>query len=498
MWTAWPLEPKELPPRGILNQTELEDEEFTSRNPAKIMPSTDLEEEMTALILRFAKQRFDKSMKTAESDVPLQSVETAPNQMQGEASDLESVSIPSSPPMTPNQMDIDNMPSSPPPEAANVGSNSEWETDDMHEMEAEFIADDDKARELLRPSVRHFISKLDEILLVLQNSRLSCVPSKAFDPEPFDGDADDEGASKPRRQREKKRPANIKLDDSQTTADVEMSDAAPASNEDEQFEAWLTGNDQKKESEEDWTEESEEDAPNFNEVQRKWRLRDWSDIIGAASLADLPPKVLRRTAQRCANLFGQSMVLNRLPETSAAKGMLVDSLTIKPQRPSVLIESSDTDNEPGGVTLQQRLIVSGQTSRQVSRQASRQPSESSAEGRARTPSSRRSSIPEHSMGLWLCPVPSCPRSTQRFDRKRNLKRHIRVVHPDIDESASEVDSGDEMQGAVHVDGFLRPINPGKGWRGRDVNPRKRARSSSSTPATPARADGFSSGESEEL
>lgn len=497
MWTAWPLEPKELPPRGILNQTELEDEEFTSRNPAKVMPSTDLEEEMTALILRFAKQRFDKSMKAAGSDVPLQSVETGPSQLKHDASDLESVSMPSSPPMTPTQMEVDSISSSPPAGAANVASNSEWETDDTDGMEAEFIADDDKARELLRPSVRHFISKLDEILIVLQNARLSCVPSKAFATEPFDNDADDEGAAKPRRQREKKkRPIKVKQEDSQTTADVEMPDLTPTGDADAQFEAWLAGADQKKESEEDWTEESEEDAPNFDEIQRKWRLRDWSDIVGAASLADLPPKVLKRTAQRCANLFGQSMVLNRLPETSAAKGMLFDTLTINPQRPSALVEdSSDTDNEPGGVTLRQRLIASSQTSRQVSRQAS----ESSAEGgRARTPGSRRSSMSEHSMGLFLCPVPSCPRSTQRFDRKRNLKRHIRLVHPDVDESASEVDSGDEMQGAVHVDGFLRPINPGRGWRGRDVNPRKRARSSSSTPATPARADEFSSGDSDEL
>ena len=41
------------------------------------------------------------------------------------------------------------------------------------------------------------------------------------------------------------------------------------------------------------------------------------------------------------------------------------------------------------------------------------------------------------------------------------------------QSASEVDSEDEMYGAVHADGFLKPIIPSKGWRGEDVETRKR-------------------------
>jgi hypothetical protein len=46
----------------------------------------------------------------------------------------------------------------------------------------------------------------------------------------------------------------------------------------------------------------------------------------------------------------------------------------------------------------------------------------------------------------------------------------------------EDDSEEEVVGAVHVDGFLKTINPGQGWRGEDVVKRKRRWDA--RPATP--------------
>lgn len=37
----------------------------------------------------------------------------------------------------------------------------------------------------------------------------------------------------------------------------------------------------------------------------------------------------------------------------------------------------------------------------------------------------------------------------------------------------ELDSDEEVMGGVHVDGFLKPIVPGRGWRGEDTIQRQR-------------------------
>jgi hypothetical protein len=48
-------------------------------------------------------------------------------------------------------------------------------------------------------------------------------------------------------------------------------------------------------------------------------------------------------------------------------------------------------------------------------------------------------------------------------------RHMKLVHNvDENEMETDVDSEDEMAGAVHVDGFLEPIKIRRGWRGDDA------------------------------
>lgn len=539
-WAAWPVAPKHLPPHALFNQTEQEDEDETYKRSVNNMPSTDLEEEITALILRFSKQRFDLSRtKETEDDIVMDSIETeVANAFTSKTSDLplsQQPSIGSSPPITPRNMDAENLYSDQELDMISDGeqnsikheSSSGWETEEAEAVQAEFLADDDRARELLRPSARHIISKLEELLLVLQAARLACVPRKAFgagiDDADAEADADDESDSKPKRRRRKAKVQDqmaVNIDEPQPE-DVDMADAGESSQlskeaDDLAFENWLEGETsaapkspkKKRKGFEAWLSGEEpatmasdgesddiDGMANFDEQQRKWRLRDWSDVISAAALADLPPHIVHKTAQRCANLFEQSMILNRMPETAASKGTLVDTMLISPQPPRAeSIRSSDSDSDHLEPSMQQRRIRSSQASRQTS--LARDMGEERGRSRNTDPesNSRTRSVSEHSAGNFFCPVPSCPRSAQRFGRKRNLKRHMKLVHPDVDDSADEVDSGDEMHGAVHVDGFLRPINPQRGWRGRGANPRKRARSSSSTPGTPARADQFSSSE----
>lgn len=276
--------------------------------------------------------------------------------------------------------------------------------------------------------------------------------------------------------------------------------------------------------------EDTEEVTNAERRIRRWGLRDWSDVIGAAALAGFPPDVIGRATQRCADLFRESMTLARLDEVPAARpGHGVRTTTYQPERIRLSASASDSDADDDTdderereATLKQRRLASRQASlAQASREASstdtprrgrhglhRSSVERSgfAPSSPRTPQSRRgiSSPPSRSRsrsrsrsqstaGIVYCPLTWCDRAATGFSRRSNLQRHMRLVHPDHDADATaagagaaavamEEDSEDETVGAVHVDGFLRTVKPGKGWRGEDIMRRKRPRGT--RPSTP--------------
>lgn len=102
--------------------------------------------------------------------------------------------------------------------------------------------------------------------------------------------------------------------------------------------------------------------------------------------------------------------------------------------------------------------------------------------RRRTSSARPPAQP------FFCSVNTCARSTQGFSRRVHLARHMNLVHGERVErphqgETLEAQSQDEMFGAVHVDGFLRPIKTRKGWRAEDITKRSgRSRSRSRPPS----------------
>ena len=89
-----------------------------------------------------------------------------------------------------------------------------------------------------------------------------------------------------------------------------------------------------------------------------------------------------------------------------------------------------------------------------------------------------------------CPYVGCSGAITGFSRRANLKRHLTVIHgKDGDIESEDEDEIDEVHGAVHVDGFLKPIRPQKGWRAGDTQPsssRRERRSRKARDATPRR------------
>ncbi|KAL2148105.1 hypothetical protein VTH82DRAFT_2222 [Thermothelomyces myriococcoides] len=96
------------------------------------------------------------------------------------------------------------------------------------------------------------------------------------------------------------------------------------------------------------------------------------------------------------------------------------------------------------------------------------------EAEAAVPTAKRRRSRSRTPGLsHLCPYPRCPRAVEGFTKRSRLRRHLQEVHGErgFQFPEDEEDSADEMEGGIHVDGFLRPIKIRKGWRGDDLRQR---------------------------
>jgi hypothetical protein len=75
--------------------------------------------------------------------------------------------------------------------------------------------------------------------------------------------------------------------------------------------------------------------------------------------------------------------------------------------------------------------------------------------------------------ICFCPIPNCPRQIRGFANTLKMREHLKNGHKMSKEEIKgfEVPSDEEMDGAVHVDGFLRPEK--RALRGPDRKARKR-------------------------
>ncbi|QPG96149.1 hypothetical protein C2857_003339 [Epichloe festucae Fl1] len=536
-WTAWPLQEKQVPREGLFKEETDENEAFTLRKKEEKLPSTELQDELGATVLRLAKQRFRRRQRHRQHQtrhVPVQpSIETpsSPVPPRDENSENESL-LPSSPP----GMDE---PSDKTSDDGGSPSPSDAERRTTRDYEPTVSTDDHLSYHLLRPSIRHMLAQLDRTLTILHNARVAGL-SHLSDSASSTEDDSDAGAGTPRKRgkpRRKPQPAgpippsppsrrgrprkvHAPLG-GETPEEMQLRVARqahrrlPWTEKDQEavFEAWLRRGDLRRlrrleqqqphgrpgspPQQQQQQQQQPASAANTEKKLRRWGLRDWSDVIGAASLAGFPPGVIARSAQRCANLFGQGMMLRRLDERPSSRPGFATT-EYRPDRirlsASPSSDDSDSDSPPPEAILTQKRIASRQASlaRSRSRSGISSPTSSSPVSscrRGRSPGRSASASASHSRshsrsrsrcssaGLLFCPVQTCHRAANGFARRANLRRHVHLVHPGCAEGEQDEqdESDDEVVGAVHVDGFLKTIHPGRGWRGEDVVARKRWR-----------------------
>ncbi|KAI8959805.1 RNA polymerase I-specific transcription initiation factor-domain-containing protein [Daldinia sp. FL1419] len=591
-WTAWPMRADKVPPpedgaRSLLNDRH---EAFTLRKDVLDMPSTVLEEIIGAEILKTAKEKFnarprnspDVSGEEADSESQ-QEIEDEDSGGETEASTSSvrkksgsrSKSVKLEYVSGDERMDVDEH---------KPGIDLPNKPDKKPVLKPVVSTDDDLSYNLLRPSVRHILTKLDATLTILHNTQESALN---YQSDSADSEASDSlypGSRKPRSGRgsqtptgEKRRAGrplgsvsrNRSRGRSRVREDTEPpTDNPPQNAENEKPATKRRAGRPKKiyprlegETDREYTiriarlqkkplprfsDESDaqtppdaEDSGNSGDAEetttetsrgrgrvarRKRRinkeirspsqassasggrprnaqmsgtpkarigLRDWRDVLGAAALAGFSADAVDRAARRCADLFGQSITLHTLAEgpsvsVSGRKAPLGRAITYVPGMPRPPLLEEDEEEK-----------IEGQRPARATSMAPSAMSENEAgpsqqvRGRPRSRSRSASAAP----GYFTCLFPDCPRAAEGegFLRRYNMLRHMKLVHGYApseagsgDEGAAtgmgagmpeEVDSEDEMHGAVHVDWFLRPIKMRKGWRANDVSEESRARRS---------------------
>ncbi|KAK0113430.1 hypothetical protein ONS95_013688 [Cadophora gregata] len=486
-WTAWPLPPDDVPRNGEEIGLPKQFEEYTFKAEEDGAPSRELEDVLIGVTLKYAKERFESRKKVEEGNPD--------DTWKGKEKDIESDSTGSE---YHNSLNEDEP-------IINEASKSLQPT--IH-MKSVVSAEDERSRDLLRPSVRHTLSKLDELLMALHHARKTCyryshseagttddesvadtafseqapespskrpqgrprkfadlptrtkpaiVPSITHEPdhgdplrpkithrgrpkkvyERLEGETEQEYAVRVARLQKKPLPAFAPPAELLTTKSPsprrgrERSRSVPAKRA---------------------TSKELRDAR-----RRRLDLRDWSEVVGVAALVGFEPDVLERAARRCANLFGEGMVMRRIAEIPFAEREGKDELVryepeLIPDLDEHMLELSSSDDESGSDSASEPDILPGvRTKSNPSRQA------------------------------VFCPIQTCPRRVQGFRDMAAVKRHLEKGHKIQKEEVEDyiLPSDEEMDGAVHIDGFLKPLKAVRAPRGRYKKQAKKRKASES-------------------
>jgi hypothetical protein len=185
-----------------------------------------------------------------------------------------------------------------------------------------------------------------------------------------------------------------------------------------------------------------------NREHRTLGLRDWSEVLGSAALIGFSEDTIARATQRCANLFGEGMTTLVIPEVPFREET---SFVEKRYQPDMIPdpEEEDTFDTDEGTAGSER---SGSTS---------------ASDLWRVSTKKQKTLLYDTQPCF-CPVSDCSRQRRGFPSTLALKRHLQQGH---EIPADQLDdyilpSDEEMDGAVHVDGFLRPLKKLRTSRGK--------------------------------
>lgn len=390
---------------------------------------------------------------------------------------------------------------------------------DMPNFERPIVsADEEKSRRILRSAIRHTLTRLDELLMALHNARQACFYYGSEHTESqtdlesgngplTDGDSSDSSqvppASVPTKQssaQTSKRlgpgqprkvvniPAISSLDtlksENRSTRGRKRKFYVPLEGESQEEMHTRIARLQKKTLPFTSTQagykspspvklargDSRKRGTSLHARKRRSTrlgLRDWSELVGAAALIGFPPKAIARTTHRCTNLFNEGIKMLSLVENPTSS----DGDHIMNYMPNEIPHLGNMDN----------YNATRPQSDDRHRKVGRCPFRRHHRGIQRSENEMIVSESEDvktASGVearFFCPYTECVRGRDGFSKKSYLSTHLKIIHK-LDrkglEEAQE-DSQEEMDGGVHVDGFMKELRRKAGWRGVDGKQRRR-------------------------
>lgn len=404
-----------MPPDDFMKRTEDQDEAFTFRRPEQDIPSDKLEEVVSASILRVAKEKF----------LERRLGETPPSPSAGGVK-IKPEPVSSGNESLPSEDESEDGGETMDPNEAPGGQTRQRTRAPVMTFTPAVATDDDVSYELIRPSARSILEKLDRTLSILHNARMTSAQN-LMDSEGGSSseDHDEHGEEKetPRSRhmsrtsaadretttattattaintkksnrgrpckyvqmegesekdfllrralaQKKKRPASAPPPDDEGEGDDEHGATTTAAAEDGKEPPPLSSINSSSSSRLRRKRRRARRPESMTEEEEYWmqrkmerlNLRDWSDVMGAAALAGFSPRVVARATQRCADLFGQGMAMHTVEETAASSGP--HGIETRRYGPGGVVSPSSSGSDDGDEVLgiRQARSMSRQTS----------------------------------------------------------------------------------------------------------------------------------------
>ena len=268
-WTAWPLLPNRVPRTGERFGVPIADDGLdgeTFKKAESWKPSGDLEEEVLAIAMRKAKEAIRGGTDLNLPGLPENAAFVDVSSDSGSESDIL---------MTDQGSD-----------EGGDAKHIDHPKGDVYEdvINDSILLDDDSARTLLQPGIRHVLCKLDDLLLGLHKSRQGQTryDSRSRSTTPQSRSASKAATRTSRSQPTRRGRSVSELDDTHEENEVE----------------------------------SRKSSRQFDDKPRRQRLlnpRDWSEVLSMAAFTGWDPKVIDRARRRCTSLFGEYIDFSAAP-----------------------------------------------------------------------------------------------------------------------------------------------------------------------------------------
>ncbi|PKY02082.1 hypothetical protein P168DRAFT_292190 [Aspergillus campestris IBT 28561] len=399
-WAAWPAPSSEVPRVNERFRIE-EDAAWTLRMQPDVRPSADLEESVMAVMLKTAKERFEarpwrsrgRSLVRKRGGMALSQAETQDESMgvMEEESDPEL---------------IDGVP-----------------------LRPAVQADDDLSRQQLCPITRNVLTQLDRLLMGLHHARQSglAADDSASEP-PTDAESIASGTSSP-----KKRTAiSAERSQSRGRKRTRRASRGGASTGTRSRSVHTSHAHSARASKSRDSTRSRGRSPGSDRGRSRSRVRlgvrDWSEVLGVASMLGLPSAAVMRTSQRCAALFGEDMSFQTFKE---GKLQEVQQEGEESSRWGYIGSESEEETRPSPPASPPPLS-SRPHSRAISTKGqSHSRANSSAAPDTDDDGSKPKGKGRHRKQDLICPIRTCKRSTDGFSRRWNLNLHVQRMHPGV-------------------------------------------------------------------